>query len=173
MCPTNDKSHVEAWKSVIEFAKTVISISSAILTALVGYYVVNQSDLGKSYINYVPPAFLVGAIVIAIFGFGKAIRAISTGNYERNGVLLSNISVALLLAGVLSISMIKVDKRKSLDTVLTNIEKETASLKSKLTPELVQKVVVNDLNYLVTFNSGTECINVTYSEKEHRIIKIE
>lgn len=173
MCTQNDKSHVEAWKSLIELSKTTLSISSAVLTALIGFYVLNQSSFSASKINYMAPALLVLSILIAIYGFGRAIRSIKTGTSEPAGVGLTNTSVILLVAGILSTSLIEFNNNKSLDVVLANIEKESATFETKLSPKFMKKVEVVNSNYLVIYEAGAKTTNITYSQNENRIIKVE
>ncbi|SDI00978.1 hypothetical protein [Nitrosomonas sp. Nm132] len=173
MCQSGDKSHVEAWKSLIELSKTTISIASAILTALIGFYVLNQESINATKLNYLAPLLLIFSMVAAMYGFGRAIRAIKTGNSETSGVVLINVSVLLLAAGVLSISLIDYDKSGSLDRVLSDIERETKTLKIKLTASNIKKVDVVNSDYLISYESAGKITIVTYSGKENRIIKLE
>lgn len=173
MCQTNDKSHVEAWKAVTEFAKTVISICSAILTAMLAYYVANQSDFHESRLNYLSPALLVIAIGCAIFAFGRSIKAVKSGDSQRGGVAYANASVVFMLAGILLIAAIQLKKSESLDSVLAKIEKETANLPLKLTPDMVLKVVTSDANYLVTYRKDADLIAVAFAAKEGRVTRLE
>lgn len=173
MSQSVDKSHVEAWKSLIELSKTTISIASAILTALIGFFVLNQTSISTTKLNYIAPALLTMSILAAIYGFGRAIRAIKSGNSETNGIALTNISIFLMAVGILSISLISFDKKATLDNILSNIERETKSLKTKLTPNGVIRVEVVDSNYLVTYVTGNKTTKVTYSVSEKRIIELD
>lgn len=173
MCPTGDKSHVEAWKAVTEFAKAVISICSVILTALLAYYVANQSEFGESRLNYLSPTLLVIAIVCAIFAFGRAIKAVSSGASQRDGVAFANVSVVFMVAGVLSIAAIQLKKAQSLDVVLVRIERETASLPVKLTSGMVHRVEASDTDYRVTFRTDADLVVVTYAVKDGRVTQLE
>lgn len=173
MCPPADKSHVEAWKSLIDLSKTIISIASTVLTALIGFYVLNQSKFDVSYINYVAPILLVLSILSAIYGFGKAIRVVKTGVSETLGIIFINISVGLLVAGILFISLIKFNKNESLDVVLTNITKETRTFESALNPKHIKKLELIDSNYLITYDTDGKIINITYSLNEDKIVKVE
>lgn len=173
MGQTDDKSHVEAWKTVTEFAKTVISISSAILTAFIAYYVANQPDFDESRLNYLSPALLVIAIVCAIFAFGRAIKAVKSGDSQKGGVAFANASVVFMLAGVLAIATLQFKKSQSLDVVLAGIEKETASLPTPLSPGMAHKVLTSGDDYLVTFRTAAGLIAVTYASKTGRITRLE
>lgn len=173
MCQTDDKSHVEAWKAVTEFAKTVIAICSAVLTALLAYYVANRSDFDESWLNYLSPLVLVIAIVCAIFAFGRAIKAVKSGESQKGGVVFANVSVAFMVAGVLAIAAIHLKPGRSLDVVLARIEKETASLPVQLTPGMVHKVETSDTDYRVTYRTATDLVAVSYAVKEGRITRLE
>lgn len=173
MCPPTDKSHVEAWKSLIDLSKTTISIASMVLTALIGFYVLNQSKFDVSNINYVAPILLVLSILSAIYGFGKAIRVIKTGTSETSGVIFINISVVLLVAGILFISLIEFNKNEPLNVVLENITKETKTFETELSPKFIKKLVLIDSNYLITYDIDGEIKKITYSLKENKIVSIE
>lgn len=169
----DDKSHVEAWKAVTEFAKTVISISSAILSALLAYYVANQSDFDESRLNFLSPALLVAAIVCAIFAFGRAIKAVKSGDSQKGGVAFANVSVLFLVAGVLAIAALQLKKGTSLEVVLARIAKETAGLSVKLTADRVFKVDAGDTDYRVTFRTDSDLVIVTYAVKDGRVSGLE
>ncbi|GLQ51294.1 hypothetical protein ACFFJT_08830 [Dyella flava] len=168
-----DKSHVEAWKAVIDFVKTIISISSAILTAFVGYYALNQIPIGESCLNFVSPFFLLASIVVALFGFGRSIKAISSGISQEGGVLFTNISAYCLLVGILAVPLISTGSNKSLDKVLADIDRMPPVSGIELKQDAVQKIVVDGQNYIITYAWGNAGVIVTYSEKEGRVIKFE
>lgn len=106
--------HVEAWKAVTDFAKTVISLASGVLTVLIAYYVTSGFVAGDRIVNYAAPALLVLSALFGIFGFGRAIRAISKGVSEVRGIALCNIAVLFLLAGVIASGFVRSDEQFSL-----------------------------------------------------------
>ncbi len=173
MCSPNDNSHVEAWKSLIDLSKMTMSIASTVLTALIGFYVLNQYKFDSSNYNYLAPILLVLSILSAIYGVGRSVRVIKTGISETLGVIFTNIAVIFLVAGILSIALIKFNKTDSLDVVLANIEKETITLKNKFSPKLVKKVEIINLNYLITYEIDTKTVKVIYSQEKNKIIQIE
>jgi hypothetical protein len=168
-------NHLEAWKSVIELSKTIISIASTLLTALMGYYVLNLSYFDTSAITtYIPIFLLILSIILSVWGFGKAISAIRNVSSEPVGVFYINASIFVLIFSILSLGLVNINHtRKSLDAVLTDIERETISLEIKLTSKLVKKVEVIDSAYLITYETGSKSTNVTYSQIENKIIKVE
>jgi hypothetical protein len=173
MNQTIDKSHVEAWKSVIDFAKTIISIASAILTAFIGYYALNQIPLTGSWLNFVSPVLLLVSIITALYGFGRSIKAVSSGVSQKDGVLLSNLSVGFLLLGILAVALVNTGGNKSLDKVLADIDKMPPVSGFELKQDAIQKIVMEDQNYVITYARDAVSVTVTYSEKEGRIIKLE
>ena len=116
-------NHVEAWKGVIDFGKTVISISSAVLTAFLGYYALNQISMWGSYLNFVSPVLLLLSIVMALFGFGRSIKAISSGSSQKSGIGLTNWSVVFLVGGILAVALINIGSNKSLEKILAEIDR--------------------------------------------------
>jgi len=172
MCVPSEKNHVEAWKSVIDFCRTSISLSSAILTALVGYYIVSQPELSSSILNFAPPALLIISILLAIWGFGKSIKSLSSGKSERIGILLSNLSIFVLLAGIISISLINIEKDSSLDVVVTSIEKESHNINEQLVSQRVRTVRVSGSIYTITYGTDEGLVTVNYSTNEQRVTEI-
>lgn len=166
-------NHLEAWKAVIDFVKTIISISAAILTAFVGYYALNQLSLGASLFNFISPLLLLASIVAALFGFGRSIKAISSGATQVAGVLLSNVSAILLLGGILAVSLINTGGNKTLDKILDEIDHLPPVAGFELKPDAVQTIVMDDQNYVITYDRFGACVTVTYSKKEGRIIKVQ
>ena len=174
MAPT-DKSHVEAWKALIDFAKTMVSLSVAILTALIGYYIVEKPVVTQSEMKYIPPVLIVLSIFVAIYGIGRAIRAVKSGESEKSGVLFSNISVILLIAGILTLPLLKANKRLTLDGVLLKIENESKTKPGlfSYSPTYVENVEVRGTKYFVSYKSGNATKKVTYSTEEGRIVAID
>ena len=163
-----DKSHVEAWKAVTEFTKVIVSLSTSILTILVGYITLNSIDL--SFYNLLPPFFLILAIVLSLFGFGRAIPAIKSGNQDRNSILFSNLSVLALIIGIISIPIISVNPQPSVDGVLKIVEQETQSLSYQLSPEKCEKVTVQGDVYTLSYSLKEKSVVVKYSKKSKEII---
>lgn len=164
-----DKSHVEAWKAVTEFTKVIVSLSTSILTILVGYITLNNIDL--SFYNLLPPFFLILAIVLSLFGFGRAIPAIKSGNQNRNSILFSNLSVLALIIGIISIPIISVNPQPpSVDGVLKIVEQETQSLSYQLSAEKCEKVTVQGDVYTLSYSLKEKSVVVKYSKKSKEII---
>lgn len=175
MCPSGDRSHVEAWKALFDFTKTLVSLSAAILTALIGYYVVEKPAVTQSAVRYVPPVLIVVSIVFAIYGIGRAIRAIKSGKSESYGVLLINISVWLLILGILTLPFAGADEQPTLDCILLAIQSKTTTKPGLFlyNPTNVVNVKVRGTNYIVRYKYGDATKTVTYSTKVSRILAID
>jgi hypothetical protein len=165
-----DKSHVEAWKGVTEFTKIIVSLSTSVLTILIGYMTLNQFSF--AFPNFIPPLFLVGSIVLALFGFGRAIPAIKSGDQSTVSILFSNLSVAALTVGILTIPLVSIDNQASIDSILKDVEKETQSLSYKLSPGACEKISVKKNIYTLTYQSGGKQVTVEYSKSSKGIISI-
>lgn len=166
-------SHVDAWKALIDLSKTTISLSSAVLTTLIGYLVLKQSLFGGPLVNYIPLTLLILSIVLALYGFGGAISAIKTGVSEKRIVFFVNFSIFFLVVGILSITLMSFEQSGSLDAVASKIAQETKSLQKQLMPNEITKMEVSGALYIITYESGEMSSVVTFSSKEDRIIKFE
>jgi hypothetical protein len=171
MCAANDKSHVEAWKSLIELIKTVVSINSAVLAAMAGYYVLSDNPIELTWRNGLSPGLLVLSIVVASFGFGKSIRSIKTGISERWGVGLTNVSIFLLVAGIACIVFVDREKPDNMATVLEQTEKEARGL--NLSTQALQSVTVVNSQYVIRYQNAAGTTTVTYSPQERKLVKLE
>lgn len=165
-----EQSHVEAWKGVLEFTKLIVSLSTSILTIFIGYTTLNQSSY--AFPNFIPPFLLVASIVLALFGFGRAIPAIKSGNQQVASILFSNLSAAALIAGILTIPLISTGNRVSIDSILKNIHETTQSLNYKLPPAACEKISLKKGVYTLVYQSAGEKITVEYSRSSGDIISI-
>jgi len=171
MCAANDKSHVEAWKSLIELIKTVVSINSAVLAAMAGYYVLNDNPIALTWLNVLSPGLLMLSILAASFGFGKSIRSIKTGISEPWGVGLTNGSIFLLVAGIVCIVFIDRDTPANMASALEQTEKETRGL--NLSAQALQSVTVVNSQYVFRYQDAAGTTTVTYSPQERKLVKLE
>jgi len=163
-----DKSHVEAWKGVTEFTKVIVSLSTSILTILVGYITLNSIDL--SFPNLIPPAFLVGAIISSLFGFGRAIPAIKSGDSKPASVLFSNLAALALTIGIITIPVISVNAKQTVDDVLNNVQQETQSLSYKLSAKVCDQINLQGDVYTLRYPLKEKTITVKYSINSKEVI---
>jgi len=171
MCAANDKSHVEAWKSLIELIKTVVSINSALLAAMAGYYVLSDNPIEPTWLNGLSPGLLLLSSLAASFGFGRSIRAIKSGTSEPWGVVLTNASIFLLVAGIVCIVLIDPERPDTLATALAQTEKEARGL--NLSPLALQSVTVVNSQYVIRYQDAAGTTTVTYSPQERKLVKLE
>ena len=150
----------EAYKSVIDFNKTIISISSSILAALIAYLVYQK--ISFRLLNFISLIFLVCSIIFSIAGFGKAIMTIKD-NYSRKAtIVLSNFGAFFLILGILAILLIKEDKQ-TIDNILYNVENSTTRLGKHFSPEKCIKIELRDENYIFTYKTDSTINEVFYS----------
>jgi hypothetical protein len=73
----------------------------------------------------------------------------------------------------LAVALINTGGNKSLDKVLADIERMPSISGLELKHDAVQKVVMDDQDYIITYGRDGTCVTVTYSGKEGRVIKLE
>ena len=168
---SKDKSHVEAWKAIIDFSKVTISFSASILSVLISYFVLKKVDI--YIVNFIAPVLLVLSIIASLLGFGRAIKSIKTGDSEKSSILFCNIGALLLTLAILSIGLIKIGTNNTVDDVLDEIKNTTTTLEYKLVPGQCSSFKIENEKYLFTFETDKGVVKVSYSTKEQRIISIQ
>lgn len=166
-----ENNHVEAWKSVIEFTKVIVSLSTSILTILIGYITLSSIDF-ITFPNFIPPAFLVLAIAFSLYGFGRAIPAIRSGNQKTESIFFSNLAALSLTIGILTIPVISVNTKQTIDDVLNNVQKETQSLNYLLLAGACDQVNLQGDIYTLRYPLKEKTVMVRYSTKSREIIFI-
>jgi hypothetical protein len=171
MC-ANNKSHVEAWKSLIDYQKTIISLSSAVLAAIVGFYLTGKyTEVWPTII--LPVLLLIVSIITACYGFGRAIKSVKTGESEPAAVSLSNWATGLLIAGILSAFSIDPKMSAGLDQIVSNIGKETSQLSDKLEPDKIESITYANKIYTLHYKTQSGTKMVTYTTEENKILEIK
>ncbi len=171
MCTNNDKSHVEAWKSLIELIKTLLSIDSAILAAMAGYYVLSDDPLQPTLTNYLSPGLLIASMLLATYGFGRAIKAIKDGSSEKWGIGLTNLSILFLVLGIACIVLIEREKPDTLATALERAEKEAAGL--NLSRASLQSIGLVNGHYVIRYRDAAGTTTLSYSPRERRLVQLD
>jgi hypothetical protein len=168
----NDKSHVEAWKSVIEFTKVIISFATTILAALLSYFVLNE--IQWSWKNAISPFLLVLSMVLCLVGFGRAIRAIKNGNSEKVSLLASNLGTYVLIFAVLCLAFVSPNEKATIGEILSTIHTNTENFRVTLDPKACNSVRLDKdiytLRYLI---SDSTAIVVKYDVSLDNIISID
>ncbi len=170
MCIAANNGTVEAYKSVIDFNKTIISISSTILAALIAYLVYQKIEF--RLINYVSLILLVISITLSIWGFGQAIATVKDGKSRTGTIALTNFGAFFLMAGILANLFVK-DDVKTIDEILKSVEKSTTTLNKKLSPQNCSSIELKDEAYILQYKIDTTNSVVTYSIKKQTIVSIK
>lgn len=171
MADNSNQNTVEAYKSIIDFNKTIITISSSVLTALIAYIVYQNIEL--NFFNYLSIFSLIGAILLSLYGFGNAIHTVKKGDSRKGTILMTNIGGFLLMVGIVLLLTFNAKKQKSVDQVLKRIEQATSSLNNKLIPPNFKSIELIDNNYLVKYSMDSTYIQVIYSMTDNKIISIK
>lgn len=158
----------EAYKNVIDFNKTVISISSAVLAGQIAYLVFQKADFLA--LNFVSSGVLTFSIFFCLASFGRAIKSVKDSQSRPSTLLLANLGAILLILGIFCLLLIKTQSQKSLDEITKEIE-ATSFLKSK---GVVSKEFTNlsfkDNLYTFEYKHDTLNIQVAYSIVEYKIV---
>ncbi len=163
---------VEAWKSVIDFNKTSISLASGILLAVIGFFVFQgQASLIERW-NWVSPALLVLSIACSIYGFGRAISAIGTSKSDWFAVLLTNLGPIFVVAGIFCLLLIERSEAPTIDSVLSAISDETKSYPVPLTASSAPRVEYQNGLYVITYTAAGKSTVVKFDETTRRIVSI-
>src|SRR5205823_9044725 len=170
MCNTATNGILEAYKSVIDFNKTIISISSTILAALIGYLVYQKIEF--RLLNYISLALLVISIALSIAGFGQAIKTVKDATSRRGTIAFTNFGAIFLLVGVLAILLIRNDE-KTIDDILKTVENSTTAFDKKLSSKNCISIQLQQENYILHYKIDTTNAEVIYSTDKKNIISIK
>lgn len=172
MSNKNSNSTIEAYKSIIDFNKTILTISSSVLTVLIAYVIYQNIDLNT--LNFISICLIVFAILFALFGFGGAIKTIKDGQSRPVTVFMSNASGFILISGiVLTLFAFKHRQEKSIDFILNTIEKSTTTLSQKLSAEKMISLNYNDYKYTIIYQIDSTELKVIYQLNTDKIESIK
>lgn len=165
-------STVEAYKSIIDFNKTIITIASSVLTALIAYVIYQNIDLAT--LNYISIGLIVLAILFSLSGFGAAISTVKDEKSRPKTVLMTNASVFILTGGiVLTLFAFKNRQEKSIDAILTKIEKSTTTLNQKFSPKSMKSLEYANETYTIVYKIDSLEHTVVYAPKTNNIVTIK
>lgn len=168
----NSNPIIDAYKSIIDFNKTIITISSSVLTALIAYVIYQNIDLKA--LSYISIGLIVLAILFSLFGFGGAIKAVKDGQSRPSTIFVSNASGFILIFGiVLILFAFKPRQEKSIDEILNTIEKSTTSLNQKLSAKTMMSLEYNNDKYIIIYQSDNVEYRVVYEVKTDKIESIK
>lgn len=158
----------DAYLAVIEFNKTIISVTSAILAALITFIVFQ--DYGLSARNIVAPAILILSAFFSILGFGHAIPAIRLDESRKMSVRFSNIGAILMVIGIFAIFIIKKPEKVTIDTALMHVKQSLSTTYPFIQPEYCQRIDLGNEQYIFHFQKDTFKRKVIYSIAKEQIV---
>lgn len=161
----------EAYESMIEFNKVIISISTGLLAALIAYLVYQQVDFVLT--NYISVIILVFSLIFSLYGMGRAVNALQTDTDKNGAIIHSNLGAIVLIAGILCLTTIKNNNKESIDSILKSVESSTASMNKKLKPSACYNIEKNNQNYILLYKTDTISTQVIYSLSENHIVSIK
>lgn len=167
----DEERFVETWKSVIEFTKVLIGLSTSILTVILGLVVVGQIKINGSIV--VTAGLLVLSIVFALFSFGRGIQALSKGESKRLAILFSNIGTIALVIGIVLLALSKNHREFSVDDILSKIASSTKLVGGSMTPEHFQsfKRIGDDCE--LTYSDNRKNVVVIFSVKDDEVKEVK
>lgn len=172
MSNENSNSTIEAYKSIIDFNKTILTIASSVLTILIAYVIYQNIDLNT--LNFISIGLIVFAILFALFGFGSAIETIKDGKSRPSAILMSNASGFILISGiVLILFTFKYRQEKSIDFILNTIEKSTTTLNQKLSAAKMNSLNYKDYKYTIIYQIDSIEQTVIYQVNTDKIESIK
>lgn len=158
----------EAYTAVIDFNKTIVSISSTILAALISYLVFQEYDF--TIRNFTSPILLVISITFSFFGFGFAIPAINVAQAKIWAVRFSNIGAAVMLLGIISIAFIQKKELNDLDKILHKVETTFKTIDPKINRSNCQSFSLSGETYIFNFTDNKTIKQVTFSTNSQQIV---
>lgn len=160
----------EAYKSIIEFNKVIISLASLVLAALISYIV--SQDFPLTFRNLASPVALIVSLIFSLSGFGRAIPAIQKQAPRKMAVRLSNIGGYIMLLGISLIFVITKDGEKRIDSILREVNKLSSILKYKLQPQNCSSFELKDSTYILNYTYDSITVRVEYSLNKDRILSL-
>ena len=166
-----DLNKLEALKAVTDFSKTVLSISTTILAALVSYIILQGTIFTEWLV--VTPLLLSVAIILSLFGFGGGISGLSKGVADKSGILCCNLGAIVLLLSIISLPFTLHSTNPSIDKVLSIVESSTKSYPVSLTAGNCKQVTYSNDEYAITYVVGPVSVGVSYSLTKQKIVSIK
>jgi hypothetical protein len=162
---------IEEWKGVIDFTKTVLSISTGLLAAIASLLLVGNYKLHGT--GWIPPTLLIVSALMSLFGFGRAIQALRTGSTKKAALLLSNLSVIVLIAAVVSAPFAIETESSSIDQALSSIEAATKKWPVDLSARNCSEISRKGEELTLTYQANGHTTQVVYSTATKTILQIK
>ena len=171
MSANMDTNHTEAWKAVTEFSKTVLSLSATVLAAIASYLVLQGAAITAW--TAIAPALLVLAIILSLYGFGRAIKALKTGTSQTFALLGCNLGAVALLLSILALPFTLRSEPATIDSMLSAIENGTHSFPVPLSASNCRTITRQGDDYILTYATANATAQVTYSAAKNEILSIK
>ncbi len=165
------ENEIQAYQSIIDFNKTIITICSSILTAFIGFII--YQNISLSTLNYVVLGLLVITILVSLYGFGLTIAALRDNANSNTAILMTNTSAVIMIVGIILLSTIKIQNDQDLTDILSEISNSTKSTGKQLGPDRINQLKFDGDKYQIIFKTDSVFTKVTYSVKDKKIISIE
>lgn len=165
------ENEVEAHKSIIEFNKTIITICSGILTAIIGLIVFQDITVTTS--DYFILAPFVISIFLSLYGFGYTIAALRDQTNSNNALRMTNLSALVMIISIFLLFALGKPEQDTIDSILESIEESTKTTGRNLIPENMQSILSTRDGYVISFKTDSMITKVTYSKSAKKIISIE
>lgn len=166
----DEERHLEKWKSVIDFSKVVIGLSTSVLTVVLGLVVVRQ--LSQSVFLYIIIGGLAISILSGLASFGWGIKSLGSGVSHKRSIVFANAAAVALMLSVASI-LFTPKSDVSINAILISIENETTSMQLPTQPKDCVSIQKSNDDYIILYADSNRQIQVTYSTKSEQIIHIK
>lgn len=168
-----DQNYSDAFKSVIEFNKIIISISSTILAVLITFLVTQNFSL-INWRNVISPIVLIIAIFLSLAGFGHSIPAIRSNQNNKKAITFSNYSGYVMLIGIICIFFIQKNltdnSGNSVNEVLQKINNTSKLMGYKLQNKDIQNILKSENRYFIMYLNDSVKLKIIYSVDTNNII---
>ncbi len=164
-------SQLESNKSIQDFNKVLISLATAVLTAQVSYLIFQKIPF--NWVNYLSAGLLVLSILFCLFSFGAITTAMKKDADSFNSKLFANIAGYALLVGLISLGLISLNKKYTIDEILTKVSSTTTALDGKLDKKNFQSLELLNDNYKIYYKSDSVTTTVIVSTLDGTVTSIK
>jgi hypothetical protein len=164
-------NHIEAWKGVVDFTKTVMSLAAGLLAAFVTFFVVNGRQLvGWEYLS---PGLLIASVLLSLYGFGQALSALKSGTSSWPSILFSNAGAVALVVAICALPFTLRPRTGSIDEALAKVESETKMFPVDLAAKNCRAIERRGESLVLSYEAMGKLASVTYSLTAGRVESIK
>jgi len=166
----NKDNHVQAWKALIDFSKVVLAFSSALTAAVIGYYLTN--DIRPSFFSLLPVMVLVLSAVLSLYGFGRGIVSIKTGETRKSGLTFCNLAAVALFVGVLLVFFVHPEANKNFPSAFNETLRQLKQANFTVDTRFLKQCTYESGKLTITFDVNNGVREVTYDRKAKEITSV-